>query len=246
MFRHATKLAPRSTEAFTIAQEAGYDSVEFWLCPKLIDQWQDVLEIAKSFPFEYQLHFPNRAELSNRQLENLVRLYHELTCSVVVIHQPMHDEYAQVLTAIDGSLRAAVENHFLDSSRKLCKWAESFDYLTLDVEHLWLFTLKDSSVKALFATVESLLQDYGDKIIHVHLPGYLPGCKEHRPQYCSRDMVMKVFSLLADYDYNGFVVSETANRFQNREELTMDRLLFQRWVNKRLVKKKSKLLADAT
>ena len=246
MFRHATKFAPRSTESFATALEAGYDSAEFWLGPALIDAWQDVVEIAKSFPFEYQLHFPNRVELDQQQLENLVRLYHELACSVVVIHQPMFDEYGHTLAAIDPTLRLGVENHYLDSNRKLRKWAEASPFLTLDVEHLWLFTRKDCSLKSLLSSVESLLEDFGDKIIHVHLPGYLPGFKEHRPQYCSRDMVMKVFSLLADFEYEGFVVSETASRFQNLEELTMDRLLFQRWITKRLAKVKGHAVAGTS
>ena len=246
MFRHATKFAPRSIESFAIALEAGYDSVEFWLCPKLIDAWQDVAEIARSFPFEYALHFPNRAELTYQQLENVVRLYHELCCRVMVIHQPMLDAHGDMLATIDANLRLATENHYLDSNRKLRKWADSSPYLTLDVEHLWLFTQKDSSLKSLLKAVQALLEEYGDKIIHVHLPGYLPGFKEHRPQYCSRDMVMKVFSLLAKYGYDGFVVSETGGRFQNLEELTMDRLLFQRWRNKHISKKKSKSLVDVT
>ena len=245
MFRHATKFAPRNLESFTLAQNAGFDSAEFWLGPELLERWQDIVELARSYPFQYALHFPNRGELTHEHLENLVCLYQALACNVVVIHQPQFDEYSKTLRSIDPSLRLGVENHYLDSERKLRKWAEKSPYLTLDVEHLWLFTEKDDSLKKLLKSVESLLEDFGDKLIHVHLPGYLPGFKEHRPQYCSRDMVMKVFSLLADYGYDGFVVSETASRFQNEEELLMDRLLFQRWEKKRLESRKKKSTADA-
>lgn len=233
MFQQATKFAPRSKDPFLQAQEAGFQAVEFWLGPKLLDQWEEVAELAQSFSFEYALHFPNRAELSEKQLENLVQLYHTLSCSAMVIHQPMFDEYGDELFAIDSSLRLGIENHFLGSESKLRKWAKESPLLTVDIEHLWLFTYADASVKQLVHSVDSLFEEFGEKIVHVHLPGYVPGFKEHRPQYCSRGMVMKMFSLLADHDYDGFVVSETASRYQNPEELMMDRLLFRRWQRKR-------------
>lgn len=236
MFQQATKFAPRTSDPFTVALESGFRAVEFWLGASLLEQWQEIEEYAKPFPFDYQLHFPNTTELDQEHLESLARLYRNLDCSAVVIHQPQYDQFAEEVLSIEPRIRLAVENHFLDSNRKLRKWADSHEYLTLDVEHLWLFTKKKSSLKSLLRLVESLLQDYGEKIIHVHLPGYLPGFKEHRPQYCSREMVMKVFTLLADHGYDGFVVSETSSRFQNLEELMMDRLLFQHWQNKRSAK----------
>jgi len=234
MFRQATKFAPRSTAPFLQAQEAGFQFVEFWLGPKLIDEWEEVVELAQAFSFEYALHFPNRADdLTDKQLQNVVRMYHALSCSAMVIHQPMFDKYGDELTAIDSSLRLGVENHFLDTESKLRKWAESSPHITLDIEHLWLFTRSDASVKQLVQAVDQLFDDFGEKIIHIHLPGYLPGFKEHRPQYCSRGMVLKMFTLLADRAYDGFVVSETASRYQNPEELMMDRLLYKRWQRKR-------------
>ena len=233
MFRQATKFAPRSAAPFQQAQEAGFQAVEFWLGSKLIDQWEDIVELAESFPFEYALHFPNRGELSTKQLENVVQLYQTLFCSAMVIHQPMFDDYGDELMEIDTSLRLGVENHFLDSNAKLRRWAENSPQLTLDIEHLWLFTQPNPSVKQLVQCVDSLFEEFGEKIVHIHLPGYLPGYKEHRPQYCSRGMVLKMFSLLADREYDGFVVSETASRYQNPEELMMDRLLHKRWLRKR-------------
>lgn len=233
MFRQATKFAPRSSDPFQLALDAGFESVEFWLGDKLLDEWEDVVELAKSFAFEYALHFPNRGEYSEEQLKNVIQLYRRLACSALVIHQPMFDQYGAELLNLDPTIRLGVENHFLETDAQLEEWAEQSPNLTLDVEHLWLFTRHDSSLKLLLQTVDCLLTKYGEKIIHIHLPGYLPGRKEHRPQYCSRNMVMKVFTMLADYGYEGFVVSETASRFQNEEELMMDRLLFRRWQKKR-------------
>lgn len=232
MFRQATKFAPRSAEAFLLAQESGYDAVEFWLGEQLIDQWQDVVELARSFPFDYALHFPNRGEFSTSQLENVIQLYHALGCSAMVIHQPMFDTYGAQLESLDSTVRLGIENHFLDTDKKLFEWATRSRYLTLDIEHLWLFTKPDHSLKQVVQTVEYLLSEFGEKLVHIHLPGYLPGQKEHRPQYCSRNLVMKAFTLLAESGYEGMVVSETARRFHNLEELTMDRLLHQRWHTK--------------
>lgn len=45
-------------------------------------------------------------------------------------------------------------------------------------------------------------------------------------------MVMQVCNLIADANFSGFVVSETANKFHNDEELPMDRLLVRRWHNR--------------
>ena len=47
--------------------------------------------------------------------------------------------------------------------------------------------------------------------------------------YCSREMVMLVFSLLEEARYDGFVVGELNPEFQNEEELKMDALLYRRW-----------------
>ena len=47
--------------------------------------------------------------------------------------------------------------------------------------------------------------------------------------YCSREMMLTVLSLLADHEFDGFVVSEVNAPFQNVRELQMDILLFERW-----------------
>jgi hypothetical protein len=97
------------------------------------------------------------------------------------------------------------------------------------VEHVWKFSLRDAPLEDLLATVRDLFRRFGTKIKHVHLPGYLPGFAEHRPVYCSRDMVFAVWSLLVEVGFEGFVVSEVAPEYQNANDLRMDVLLFAAW-----------------
>ena len=68
-----------------------------------------------------------------------------------------------------------------------------------------------------------------DKLRHVHLPGYLPGFPEHRPMYCARDMVFGVLALLAEFRFEGLIVSEVNAEYQNPNDLRMDVLLFETW-----------------
>ncbi|MBI2481182.1 MAG: hypothetical protein HYV60_21850, partial [Planctomycetia bacterium] len=77
--------------------------------------------------------------------------------------------------------------------------------------------------------VHDFLSRFRDKLVHVHLPGYAPGGDEHRPMYCCREMVLPVLTLLADYEFDGLIVSEVNPQFQNVHELQMDVLLFERW-----------------
>ena len=110
--------------------------------------------------------------------------------------------------------------------------AERNPGLTLDVEHLWKFTLGDASLEILLDSLRVFLTHYGHKLRHVHLPGYWPGFPEHRPMYCARDMIFPVFSLLAEAGYEGFVVSEVELEYQNVHELRMDVLLHEAWREK--------------
>ena len=103
------------------------------------------------------------------------------------------------------------------------------DDLALDVEHVWKFTLGDAPLDALLAQVRVVLDRFRDKLRHVHLPGYWPGFREHRPMYCSRDMIFPVLSLLDDIRFEGLVVSEANPEYQNACELRMDVLLFDAW-----------------
>ena len=81
----------------------------------------------------------------------------------------------------------------------------------------------------LLAQVRTFLSRFGDKLRHVHLPGYWPGLEEHRPMYCSRAMVFPVLSLLAESGFEGLVVSEVNPQYQNPNDLLMDVLLFDTW-----------------
>jgi len=105
--------------------------------------------------------------------------------------------------------------------------------LALDVEHLWKFTLRDSALEDLVGHLRGFLAGLGEKLFHVHLPGYWPGLREHRPMYCARDMVFPVLSLLSQSHFDGFVVSEVNPEYQNPEELRMDVLLFEKWRQER-------------
>lgn len=229
MIRQATKFPPSSRAPFELATNAGFRNAEFWLNDQLLVRWRDVVALARDYPMRYAMHFPNRGSLSDELLDNAVQMYRAIDCSALVIHQPMFDKYGQQLLQLDPTMRLAIENHDLSTESQLSDWARRSPWLTLDVEHLWIYTLHDAPLKQLRSCLRKFLQDYGHKLAHVHLPGYLPGQKVHRPQYCSRMMVMRVFSLLQEIEFDGLVVSETAEKFQNAEELQMDTLLYRRW-----------------
>jgi sugar phosphate isomerase/epimerase len=227
MLKVATKFTPEA-QAFETATAAGCRYAEFWLDANWLNRWQAVVELAQQYPLGYALHFPNSGDLSDATLREAVHLYRQLNCSAMVIHAPMLRRYGSPLLELDSTLRLGVENHRLDET-ELERWATENTWLTLDVEHLWKFTLQDSPVDVLLAAVDNFLMRFGDKLVHVHLPGYAPGRAEHRPMYCSREMVLPVLSLLADYQFDGLIVSEVNAQFQNVHELRMDTLLFERW-----------------
>ena len=232
MLKVATKFTPEA-QAFETARAAEFRYAEFWLDAGWLNQWRAVASLAQQYPLAYALHFPNGGDLSDATLREATQLYRELNCSAMVIHSPMVRRHGQRLLEIDSTLRLGVENHRLDLAEFEC-WAVENSWLTLDVEHLWKFTLQDAPVDALLATVDEFLSRFRDKLVHVHLPGYTPGRDEHRPMYCSREMVLPVLSLLADYQFDGLIVSEVNAHFQNIQELRMDTLLFERWQELRL------------
>jgi sugar phosphate isomerase/epimerase len=227
MLKVATKFTPEA-EAFQTASAAGFSYAEFWLDASWLNQWQAVVQLAQQYPLGYALHFPNRGDLSDNTLRQATQLYQQLNCSAMVIHTPMIRRYGPRLLEYDATLRLGVENHRLDLEQLEC-WAVENTWLTLDVEHLWKFTLEDSPLDVLLGVINDFLSRFRDKLIHVHLPGYAPQCDEHRPMYCSREMVLPVLSLLADYHFDGLIVSEVNAQFQNVHELRMDVLLFQHW-----------------
>ena len=185
-------------------------------------------ERLRAYPLSYALHFPNKLNLDPSALQQTVALYRQLGCQSLVIHQPMYDKFQEPLLALDAGLRFAVENHRLEPM-KFDAWADQNPGLTLDVEHLWKFTLCDASLAELLASLRDFLARFGPKLRHVHLPGYWPGCQEHRPMYCAREMIFAVLSILAAARYEGFIVSEVDNEYQNVHELSMDVLLYEAW-----------------
>lgn len=227
MLKLATKFIP-VRHAFETAWRAGFRYAEFWLDGKLLDDWENVAQTALDFPLDYALHFPNRSNLDDGQLANCVRLYEALQCRAMVIHVPMFERYGKSLVKLKSDIVLGVENHKLDPAG-LKEWGKSNEYLTLDVEHVWKFTLQDGPFDELLDTVQRIIDRHADKLRHVHMPGYVPGFGEHRPMYCSRDKVFAVLSMLQQINYCGLVVSEVNAEFQNELDLRMDRLLFDRW-----------------
>jgi len=225
----ATKFRPEG-DAFEVAVDAGFECAEFWLDGSFLSRWRSIAEVAEQFALDYALHFPNRGDLSAEMLDGAVALYRSLGCRAMVIHQPMRERYGEELLQRDANLGLGVENHRLDIPG-FWNWAEENDGLTLDVEHLWLFTLQDAPLKKLLQVVEEFLSRFVGKLRHVHLPGYVPGQGTHRPISRSPDMAAAVLSLLAEYGYSGFVVSEANAQFQNVTDLRPDVEFFQRWRN---------------
>jgi hypothetical protein len=227
MLRLATKFLPER-DAFEMAYRAGFRHAEIWLGPKVLADAANVARLARYYPNGYVLHFPNRLDLTPAMLDQTVELYDRLGCDCMVIHQPMHDRYRDELLGREPTLRLAVENHKL-SLADLADWAERNRGLTLDVEHVWKFTLHDAPLPELLDWLRSFLRRHASRLLHVHMPGYWPGFEEHRPMYCARDMVFPVLSLLADASFDGLIVSEVNPPFQNDRELRMDVLLFETW-----------------
>jgi hypothetical protein len=227
MIAVATKFAP-TPAAYETAARAGFREAELWTDEQVLSGWRDVVALARQFPFRHAFHFPNRVAVSPETLAHTAELYHALDCRAVVIHQPQFDRHGAALTALAPGIRLAVENHRLTPSG-FRAWAEDNPGLALDVEHLWKFTLDDCPLDDLLAEVRRFLERFRPKLHHVHMPGYLPGQPNHRPMYCSRDMVFAVLSLLEEYRFDGLIVSEVETEFQNIHDLQMDVLLFRRW-----------------
>jgi hypothetical protein len=227
MLKLATKFAPTRSH-LEVAYRAGFRHAEIFLDAAIIADWQAAAERAQEYPNAYALHFPNRLDLDADALAAVVSLYRALGCRAMVIHQPMFDRFHKDLLALEPSLRLAVENHKL-TLQGFAAWAERNPALTLDVEHLWKFTLEDSPLECLLQEVRDFLSRHRTKLQHVHLPGYWPGLEEHRPMYCAREMIFPVLSMLEQTGFEGLVVSEVIPAFQNPNDLRMDVLLFDTW-----------------
>ena len=227
MLELATKFLP-DPQAFQVAYQAGFRGAEFWLDAGLLCDWQTILSTACKYPFTYVLHFPNRGPLEGKAIQGAVLLYRELKCRAMVIHQRMYDKHAEAILAMEPSLRLALENHALDRPG-FDRWAERNPWLTLDVEHLWMATLRKAPLDKLLAALGDFLSRCGEKLLHVHLPGYRIGGKEHCPVHHSPEMATGVLTLLADHGFSGLVVSEADQEFQNLDDLRQDTALFANW-----------------
>lgn len=228
MLKVATKLKP-NLPAMEIARAAGFRYAELWTDGSLLEQWQEIVELAQATELQCRVHFPNRGELSHECLRGAVQLYRDLNASAMVIHRPMLQRYGDQLLEQAPDLRLGVENHKL-TQEEFWQWASENSWLTLDVEHVWMLTLQDAPLERLVNFVGDFLDQFGHKLVHVHMPGYLPGgYGEHRPMYCSREMIYAMLDLFAEHKFDGFIVSEINLEFQNRLEMEMDVLLVERW-----------------
>ena len=228
MLTLATKFRPDELQAFDTAYQAGVHGAEFWLDDDLLFNWRTIVLMARRYPFRYALHFPNEGVLQADALKYAICLHNELECRTMVIHQSMYDQYADGLLTMEPSLHLAVENHGVDAVG-FNRWAEQSRWLTLDVEHLWMSTLKDAPLENLLACLGQFLSRHGKKLRHVHLPGYQVGGDEHCPMHYGADMASSVLGLLADYGFSELVVSEADKQYQNFDELRQDVVMFENW-----------------
>jgi hypothetical protein len=223
----ATKFKP-APKAFETALRAGFRRAEIWTDEAVLRDHHALVRLAKQYPFDYAVHFPNRLDQPPEVVAAAAELYRQLDATALVMHQPHQDRYAQALTAACPGIRLAVENHHL-TREQFEAWATSNPGLTFDVEHFWWMTLPGEPLPRVLEEVRSFVARFAHKLYHVHLPGYWPGTGEHRPMYCSRDLVRGTWDLLEEVGFTGLIVSEANPEFQNLQDLTMDVLLFERW-----------------
>jgi sugar phosphate isomerase/epimerase len=231
MLRLATKFLPEPV-AFEQAYDAGFRHAELFLNADVLDRAVEVIAIARNYDMRYALHFPNRPGLEDSQLRACATLFEELQASAIVIHPPMLRQYEERMKAINPDLVLAIETMRVPKDEFLT-WVSQHGAVTLDMEHIWMFTLPGSPIDEFFHLVRSIFQHHANCVKHVHMPGYLPGQGEHRPMYTSREFCLGVFDILAEYQYDGLVVSEVDMPFQNRFDLKMDVLLYENWLHQR-------------
>jgi len=227
MLKLATKFLPQP-DAFQQAFDAGFRNAELYLNAAVLEQADEVIAMARRFDMNYAMHFPNKPELSADHLQACCRLFDELSVSAVVIHPPMMKRYGDLVKAIHPNIVLGIETMRVPPD-ELIEWAQQHGSVTLDMEHIWKFSLQDVPLQKMFDTVNDIFQQAAECVVHVHMPGYLPGPLEHRPMYTSREFCMGIFDILANHNFAGLVVSEVDMEFQNPFELKMDTLLFERW-----------------
>lgn len=227
MLQLATKFTPE-TAAFTTAFQAGFRAVEFWTDPQWLGNHEQIASLAAKYPFRYAFHFPNGGTVTADQIHGAVTLYRRLNCTAIVIHQPMYQRHAAALREREPQIVLAVENHVLDLNQ-FDRWAEEHPSLTLDVEHLWKFTLRDAPLGTLLEHLERFLGRHSEKLQHVHLLGYQPGDEEHQPIHYNAELAIEVLTRLSAHGFKKLVVSEADTPFQTLENLSSDVRLFELW-----------------
>lgn len=229
MFSLATKFAPERSN-FEMAAQAGFDAVEFWLGKKTLSESQsrEIVKLAQAYPFRYAIHFPNSGPLTPEHLTSIVRLYRELECTATIIHQPMFKKFGSALHELAPEMILAVENHDINLPDFL-EWAETNTALTLDIEHLWKFTLHDGPISELNQQFDDFFSRYAHKLQHVHLLGYHPGGEEHRPVHHHPELIRDVLSRLVACGYSKLATSEADMEHQTLESLSKDIEFFGDW-----------------
>ena len=227
MLNLATKFRPGRLE-FEQAYAAGFRCAELYLSAEILEQVDDILAMAQQFDMRYAMHFPNKPVLGDQHLEAIARLFDGLSASAIVIHPPMLKRYQQAMRTIHSDIVLAEETMRVPLET-FQEWVSDREAVTLDIEHVWKFTLHDAPMNELFRLIRSVFDRSADHIRHIHMPGYLPGQGEHRPMYTSREFCLGVFDILADFNFTGLVVAEVDMPFQNPHDLQMDRLLYERW-----------------
>jgi len=240
MLKFASRI-PADTQKLATIFESGFRRVEVFLTPQSIKACKPFAKIAENYEMSYGLHFPNRAILSEKQLKKTIKLYRRLNCESMTIHQPMYRHYAKQLLIIDSEICLAVENHRL-KPKSFWRWANSYEHLTLDVEHLWKHTLKQAPMPDLLSMLKEFLKLHGSQLKRVHLPGYEPGGKEHQPLSFNPQLARKVFTALSKINFDGMVVSETRPAMRLPKHLKNDISMYECWEKDRLRKIRKKKL----
>ena len=232
MLNLATKFRP-APAAFKLAFDAGFRCAELYLDREVLEQCDEVIETAKQWNMRYALHFPNKPNLDESHLKACASLFTELDASAIVVHPPMMKRFAEPLRAISSKLVLAIETMRVPRD-EIIGWVGANGPVTIDVEHVWQFTIPDAPIEEFFDLLRRVFETHGHCIRHVHMPGFLPGQGEHRPMYTSREFCRGVFDILADHNYSGLVVSEVDMPFQNQFDLRMDVLFYEGWLSERL------------
>lgn len=224
----ATKFKPDADAPFQTAVDAGMRAAELWTGPDVLDDWQAVAERCSRFDLRYRLHFPTKRTLTDDHLRAFVELARAVGSRVAVIHRLEMGKYGAAVQALDSQLELAVENGHLPPA-DFAEWEATYPFLTLDAEHLWLFTHAGITLDRAVDEAAAFLRRNGSKLRHVHLPGYCGTADEHRPMYFSREYVTSILSLLDERGYDGFVVSEINLPYQNHDDIRRDVALFAEW-----------------